>query len=1082
MLNSITISTQAPESPDMNYALLREEAIQHIQRLSGKVWTDHNIHDPGITTLELLSYAITDLGYRTDYAVKDILASQNTDAAANQPYTAAQILTSNPLTISDYRKLLMDVRGVKNAWLEPVKSKINNHNIKGIYDVTVELEDDERWGDLNKRSIKIHIEQGPYAQENMFVEASVVSELDWDKIDTISQVAMLRRDKDFFKYGDFLFAHQANLQLQVKLKDGTTATRPLQVRVDLLGDENPQEFVIPNLGIGNFIIAAPDETRARQGSDWFFFVYNEDEPIPMEEDDIILNNDTYAATIIELLTGKQFLSILNIEYLPKQSYVADIMREAQERLAVARNLCEDFNALKVVFIQEIALNAHIEIKPNADPEAVFAEIYYRISQYLSPELRRYTIESLLEKGKTTADIFEGILPRNGFIDDDELQRIEKKSVIYASSLINIIMDLPEVISVRSIDMTHYINGLLNLENQTDFIPLVNPNLYMPRISPDKSGIVFYKNNAVEKYNAKSATKYFDNLKQQRRQAPLICPNDIPLEKGRPREINRYYSIQNDFPPVYGIGEMGLADTESPQRRAKAMQLKGYLLFCEQLLANYLSQLTNIGELFSHNSEFVPQTYFYQSLQSVNQIEQLIQPEYWDAKDKNYDRLLGNLVESPETFLQRKNRFLDHLMARFGERFGEYAQLMYALYSEEATDMRHIADRINAEQFEESLKDSIALAQYSLDEMIRRSVKLEVKQAVIALLQKYGTDVKVADAAKAAIKEVLRNEIQKTLDAAFREAVTAGIKAGIDDIIGEIVAELVKKAGEDPRKLEQIIEERKAIKQRLEALAQGEADKIFIGVSRSLFESTIKGAVFNGIDQIMDEVIGELLSGYAKASSKAQEKTRSIEDIVRTIIVRSVGIKVKKTVLDAVKSVVWTARDRVNREINAKTQADLISHKIALLNDYSHISAQRGQGTPYQLNAEGQRRWLCESGFKQRIARLLGVESAVTEPFYVLEHLLLRPDKIETVPQDLLIAQIIQLLDLNHAGNYDYYSFQMSIIAPIYGGRFAHERFRQLFTKTVHLEAPAHLLIYTHWLDEEQMRHFEHLYTSLQSNN
>lgn len=1062
----------------MDYAFLRQEAISYIQKLSGNVWTDHNIHDPGITTLELLAYTITDLGYRTEYAIKDILANNDSNGKAKGCYTPAQILASNPLTISDYRKLLLDVTGIKNVWLEPIKKRIEHINIKGLYDIMVELEYDERWGDLNKRSIKMRVEQGPYAQENMFIELSVVSELDWYNIDSITQVEMQNRQRDFFKYGDFLYAHQANLQLHVKLKDGTRSTVPLQIRVDLLGDENPQDFIIPSLGIGSFIIAGVGEQRARINNNWFLFVYDENEPIPLEEDDILLNEDTYAVTIIELLTGKQFLSALNVEYLPKQSHITEIMQEAKRRLSITRNLCEDFNDIKVVFIQDIAINAHIEIKPDADPEYIFAEIYHMVDQYLSPGIKKYSIEQLLEKEKEVCQIFEGILPQNGFIDDNELQKIEKKTIIYTSSIINIIMDIPGVLAVKNIDLTHYINGLLNLAHQPDFIPLVNPSLYMPRVSADKSNMVFYKNNVVEKYNAKSAINHFELLKQRHRQAPTLYANDIPIEKGKDRHIEQYNSIQNDFPPVYGIGNVGLAHTESAKRRAEAMQFKAYLLFCEQLLANYLSQLANVNTLFDHSPDFVPQTYFFQSLTDVSDIDKLIKKESWNEKQQHYNALLGQLTEKPEVFLERKNRFLDHIMARFGEQYTEYTQLMYAIYNEKATDMHYIADRINGEQFEQSLKDSISAVQYSLEEMIRRSIKMEVKQGVVALLQKYGTDVKVADAAKEAIKEVLRTDIQKTLGESFREAVQEGIKNGIDDIISEIAAELVKKAGDDSKKLEHIIKERKIIKARLESLANQEADKIFIGISQRLFEATIKSAVFNGIDQLIDEVMQELLAGKITTEKDNTTQKRTIEDTIKSIIIRSVSNKVKKTIFSAVKNVVWAARDRVSREMNAQTRAELINHKIAFLNDYPNISSLRGQGTPYSYTNNTPYKFTDTAGFVRRVARLLGIDLTQNEHFYLIEHILIRPDNEKlTQRTNELFAALRKSIGIESL-NRDNFSFQMSLIAPNYKGRFTSERFRKLFEKTIQMEAPAHLVVYMQWFDEEKMDEFKNIYMKL----
>ena len=51
--------------------MLRAEGLSHIQSLSHSLWTDYNAHDPGITTLEALCYAITELGYRSGFDMQD---------------------------------------------------------------------------------------------------------------------------------------------------------------------------------------------------------------------------------------------------------------------------------------------------------------------------------------------------------------------------------------------------------------------------------------------------------------------------------------------------------------------------------------------------------------------------------------------------------------------------------------------------------------------------------------------------------------------------------------------------------------------------------------------------------------------------------------------------------------------------------------------------------------------------------------------------------------------------------------------------------------------------------------------------
>src|SRR6187402_3685921 len=97
----------------MDYARLREEGLRLLGRLAGGQWTDFNTHDPGITILEQLCYAITDLGYRIDFSVPELLAG-------GEPWLpgAGEILTIDPVTLADIRKLALDVDGIGNAWVE----------------------------------------------------------------------------------------------------------------------------------------------------------------------------------------------------------------------------------------------------------------------------------------------------------------------------------------------------------------------------------------------------------------------------------------------------------------------------------------------------------------------------------------------------------------------------------------------------------------------------------------------------------------------------------------------------------------------------------------------------------------------------------------------------------------------------------------------------------------------------------------------------------------------------------------------------------------------------------------------------
>lgn len=115
----ITIPKDVTQSNDLDFSFLKEKGQQYIEHLAGSLWTDYNAHDPGITMLEMLCYAITDLGARISMPMENILATKNgTNSIENQFFNALQILPSKPVSENDYRKLFIDIDGVKNCWLQ----------------------------------------------------------------------------------------------------------------------------------------------------------------------------------------------------------------------------------------------------------------------------------------------------------------------------------------------------------------------------------------------------------------------------------------------------------------------------------------------------------------------------------------------------------------------------------------------------------------------------------------------------------------------------------------------------------------------------------------------------------------------------------------------------------------------------------------------------------------------------------------------------------------------------------------------------------------------------------------------------
>lgn len=123
MNTTTTISSISRQRPPkfMDFEALRAEGIKHLEELATFIWTDFNAHDPGITILEVLCYALTDLGYRVNFPFEDLMASES-GSYEGLFHSPTESLSNSPITALDYRKLLIDVKGVRNAWLEKITS------------------------------------------------------------------------------------------------------------------------------------------------------------------------------------------------------------------------------------------------------------------------------------------------------------------------------------------------------------------------------------------------------------------------------------------------------------------------------------------------------------------------------------------------------------------------------------------------------------------------------------------------------------------------------------------------------------------------------------------------------------------------------------------------------------------------------------------------------------------------------------------------------------------------------------------------------------------------------------------------
>ncbi len=143
-----------PDSDGLDFEGLRRKGIGLAQDVSDELWTDYNLHDPGVTILEQLCYGLTDMVYRTGFDVADYLSSSDgqIDFERLALHRPDEIFSSGPVTESDYRKLILDaLPGIDNVWVGRATSEAGNvHGLYRVYLLPAEVMKDRRADDRER--------------------------------------------------------------------------------------------------------------------------------------------------------------------------------------------------------------------------------------------------------------------------------------------------------------------------------------------------------------------------------------------------------------------------------------------------------------------------------------------------------------------------------------------------------------------------------------------------------------------------------------------------------------------------------------------------------------------------------------------------------------------------------------------------------------------------------------------------------------------------------------------------------------------------------------------------------------------
>jgi hypothetical protein len=671
MTESLTISKAPFPYKSMDFAALREAGIKYFEKMGTKLWTDFNLHDPGITILEVLCYAITDLGYRTNFPIEDILASPANYPDKKQFFTALEVLTCNPVTPNDFRKILIDLAGIKNAWfVRPQQQEMqlysyketpgdaktkwllgytnNEHSdttevkLNGLYDVYIDLDDS-------------------------------IDHTDGDKVDDIINCAWQK-----------LWKHRNLCEDYVSVKVIEEMEFCIDLQVDLCPDADVnevagkifysiQEFLTPTIQFYSFKEMYEGKKRSC--------------------DEIFEGPVLYNGFIDD--------DELNKAQLRKEIYKSDLWQVVMNVCGVAAikklriNICDDGTGdpwcLPVGYNQKPKLNLkNSRVAFQKEFDCVFADeekVAERITllQKLNkpskkshdrPSLSAGTDRDLekyftiMEEFPVTYKIGDGQITS----DDTELRKAQVKQLkgyllLFDELLADYLLLLSRIRDLLSISQpeehTYFYHDLYDIPGVRDIVKAAN------RLTVNETTIKNWEYSKIIPADTKTALKEFSKdagFKSEKdfiyQLSLILCDKEIKSYEPRivsqlqKNDEGRFVIVKNDdyenlTPDIRNEIDILTGDSYKDEKQFLA---EFYIGYCSVKIKKYYRHIT--GELAVSSAD----------------------ESSWDVfkeDDKNqFTSTLKKLVETETKRKQRKNVFLDHLLARFGESFTDYIVKIY----------------------------------------------------------------------------------------------------------------------------------------------------------------------------------------------------------------------------------------------------------------------------------------------------------------------------------------------------------------------------------------------------------------------
>lgn len=715
-----------------------------------------------------------------------------------------------------------------------------------------------------------------------------------------------------------------------------------------------------------------------------------------------------------------------------------IIREVKALLNEHRNLGEDFDTFRILQPRKIGISADIIINPSIEGETVLSNILFQLYEALSPKIRFFNQEDLRKMGLDVPQIYDGPLPSHGFILDEDLEKSELTLVgrIFQSALIKRISEENGVVQISNFSLQ--VNDE-PITGETIFLGKgFYPVLDVDKIIKGPGGIQIFIGEIPYTLDPEATIQQFNLLvakyKQQFKRA-LSLKTDLPESRITKEAIETYYSIQESFPRVYGISSYGIPGGTTALRRSQANQLKAYLLLFEQHLLNLLAQLGNTRYLFSLEDK-LQKTYFTQLPQSIPGVEHLVEQALEKALPI-WEKMMGEF----DNYSSRRNIFLDHMLARFGESFLDDAYK--AINRQVSPQEKTIFEQKIIEAKIQFLKNLVRISRH-------RGTGFNYEQAPDAVQNWSGFKEKICllfnipDAPGKRLCGISGDErisIGKEGESKKAGGLQFTFTAESENLLPELLFhglnpdcyEIVPPSGE-----------KKKFLVNFKLPGTKETDTIFEAASYTEGEAAIEK-----LQDFLQE-INRLSEGF---------------HILEHVLLRPVDISYSFFLRTDKNLLLQSEFNYKDAFSDRKDFLQLVTAHGANAKNYSVKKQDDGK---FSIHLQEK-----DSGLIAIVPDLLYEETANK----AVPDLVKFVKELTEMPKGSAEALVYYQEQEKEGANLpsDPYSFRVSLVLPSWPAKFSSEKFRALFEEVVKSQAPAHLSLQFFWIGQDDMMEFEEIY-------